>query len=135
MKRRLALLLAMFAGFSAYGQTPPTPQDPQASTETIEYSGTPLSLDVFKNPNLAIPWFNSGVAQDMPVRSCSLVIALYAGRVETIYAGDCITQGDGHPVQVCQDTGIGESKILPIEAADETKEALLGFLQKWCPGG
>lgn len=135
MKRRLALLLVTFAAFKAYGQVPPPPEDPKASQEMIEYSGAPLNLEVFKTPNLAIPWFNNGVAQEMPVKSCSLVMALYAGQLETIYAGDCLSQRDGQHVQLCADTGVGESKLLPVEASNETKEALLGFLEKWCPGG
>jgi hypothetical protein len=51
-----------------------------------------VTLHVYKNPNLAVPWFNDGVAKENPLISCSVVVELSTGKVETIYAGNCFTK-------------------------------------------
>lgn len=118
-------------------QNTPEPNDPQGFTREIHYNldGTLSPLVKFKNPNLALPWFNAGVAKGDPLKSCSVVIELSTGRVEDIFAGSCVTRRRGNFVRICQDTGIGESKVLLTKAPDVTEASLFSFLEQYCPGG
>jgi hypothetical protein len=133
--KALGFAALLLVSCTRWCQAMPIPDDPQATRETVEYSGRALFLFVFKDPNLALPWFNDGVAKHDPLMSCSLVIEISVSRSETIFAADCITKNRSKAVQVCQDTGVGESKLLPSITGDATKSALLKFIETWCPGG
>jgi hypothetical protein len=137
MRRAVTVRLAslVLTPCIAWCQAVPIPHDPQAERENIEYSGKSRFVFRFKDPNLAVSWFNDGAATQNPLMSCSLVIEIPISRLETIFAANCLTRHGSETVQVCQDTGVGESKLLPSSTTDATKSALLTFLATWCPGG
>lgn len=122
---------------AAKSQTVQAPTDYHGSIKEVPYGidGTLTPLINLKIPNLALPWFNAGVAHSNPLASCSVVIELSPGRTEDIFAGNCTTKNHGESVQVCQDTGVGEAKLIPIQAKDATDKSIWSFLIKYCPGG
>lgn len=69
--------------------------------------------------------------------SCSKVLSMPMGSVETLYGGICLVQFEhAQSVQnICYDTGVGEFEMQPALKGIDPTAALVQFVFDHCPGG
>lgn len=99
----------------------------------------PVFNDLGENQSAApaLKVINSYLDASKQVHQCDLIIESHPGTVEDIYAGVC-QLGNGRPVMVCGDTGIGQSGFKTLAngaVTPATRKALLDFTRENCPGG